>query len=211
MLVPALASASIAGGPETRVWGFDFENAPVAGLEGSQALESRRAYELWYGGRASDSTVAPSSGLGQHGVNLLEPAQLQARPPEVRFGPARGGGRQAADVAYAYRVTGGAEESIYVRGAEFEASNAGVLIDAKNAANCGAPQSMYDVRIKPGARPSAIRFTNDFRIPQLVARAKRQLTAAQGLGFKGIRWPIADAEVARVVDGLFTQRLPGWV
>jgi hypothetical protein len=61
VLVPALASASIACGLETRVWGFDFENAALVGLEGSQALESRRAYGLGYGGGASDSTVAPSS------------------------------------------------------------------------------------------------------------------------------------------------------
>jgi hypothetical protein len=61
VLVPALAAASIAREPETRVWGFDFENAALVGVEGAQALESRRAYGHWYGGIASDSTVAPSS------------------------------------------------------------------------------------------------------------------------------------------------------
>ncbi len=60
VLVPALASASIARGPETRVWGFDLGNAPLVGLEGSEAADWRRAYELGYGGSASDSTVARS-------------------------------------------------------------------------------------------------------------------------------------------------------
>ncbi|MCU0522658.1 MAG: hypothetical protein MUF84_18450 [Anaerolineae bacterium] len=65
VLLPLLAAASIAREPETRVWGFDFENAALVGLEGSQAAESRRAYGLWYGGIASDSTVAPSSAVGR--------------------------------------------------------------------------------------------------------------------------------------------------
>jgi hypothetical protein len=60
VLVPALVSASIARGPETRVWGFDFQNAAGVGAEGDLSHGSRQAYELWYGGLASDSTVAPN-------------------------------------------------------------------------------------------------------------------------------------------------------
>jgi RHS repeat-associated protein len=39
---------------ETRVRGFEKENEPLFGLESSQAAESRRGYDLGYGGIASD-------------------------------------------------------------------------------------------------------------------------------------------------------------
>jgi hypothetical protein len=71
VLLPALVSPSIACGSETRVWGFDFENASLVGVEGSQALESRRVYGLWYGGNASDSTLAPSRAGNVGGAQRL--------------------------------------------------------------------------------------------------------------------------------------------
>lgn len=62
VLVPALASASIAAGPKTRVMGFDLAGVPRVGLEGDLSRTSRQAYGLWYGGLASGSLVAPSKG-----------------------------------------------------------------------------------------------------------------------------------------------------
>ncbi len=62
VLVPAVASASIAVGPETRVMGFDLAGGPRVGFEGDLSRTSRQAYRLWYGGTASGSLVAPNRG-----------------------------------------------------------------------------------------------------------------------------------------------------
>ena len=140
--------------------------------------------------------AAPNRGLGQHGVNLLEPKQLQPAPAGVRFGPPRGGGGSAADRAYASRVTGGADKSVYVNGTEFDSVRGGILIDAKRASGSG---SFYDIS-------GGDRFTQNVKIPEIVGQAQRQVNAAGGQGFKGIRWEIADPNVAQQLQTLFTQR-----
>jgi hypothetical protein len=141
-------------------------------------------------------TVRAPSGLGQRGVNLLNPKQIQSAPPVVRFGAPRGGGGGPADRAYAYRVTGGAEKAVYVNGTEFDAVRSGILIDAKRASGSG---SFYDISV-------ADRFTQNVKIPEIIGQAQRQLDAIRGQGFRGIRWEVSDPNVAQQLQGLFTQR-----
>ena len=114
----------------------------------------------------------------------------------MEFGKPRGGGGSPADRAYASQVTGGAEKAVYVNGVEFESVRGGVLIDAKRASAKG---SFYDISGTDG-------FTQQFKIPTIVDQAERQLRAIQGQGFRGIRWEIADARVAKQIRDLFRAR-----
>jgi RHS repeat-associated protein len=142
----------------------------------------------------SRPSLAPAS--REHGVNLAQPRQIQPRPEGVEFGAPRGGGGSAADRAYASQVSGGAENATYVNGTEFDAVRGGVLIDAKRASSSG---SFYDV----SGRDS---FTQNVKIPEILAQANRQVNAVQGQGFKGIRWEVADATVAAQLKSLFRQQ-----
>jgi len=72
-------------------------------------------------------------------------------------------------------------------------------LDAKFARSS---RSFYDIS-------GADRFTRNVKIPKLLGQARRQLTAIEGQGFRGIEWHFADENVANAVRRLFVQnRLP---
>jgi len=158
------------------------------------AVGLKKGYDSVRAASAAESVV--TNGGGRHGVNLLEPKQLQPTPAGVRFGSPRGGGGSTADRAYASRVSGGAEKSTYVNGTEFDSVRGGVLVDAKRASGSG---SFYDIS-------GADRFTQNVKIPEILKQANRQVNAAQGQAFRGIRWKVADAGVAAQLRRLFRQQ-----
>jgi RHS repeat-associated protein len=171
------------------------EGAPVAADLAPEPLA-----RVAGGSQAADALVheaaSATRGYGDHGVNLLEPKPLQPAPAGVRFGPPRGGGGSAADRAYAGRVSGGAEKATYVNGTEFDAVRGGVLIDAKRASGSG---SFYDIS-------GTDRFTQNVKIPEILAQARRQVSAIEGAGFQRIRWEIADPVIAGQLKRLFRQQ-----
>jgi hypothetical protein len=168
----------------------------IAPVETPKTAGEAEAAARTQGAEAGATIDAKSTGPGEGGVNLVEPKQVQPKPQGVEFGKPRGGGGDQAARDYASQVTGGARKAIYVNGVEFESVRGSVLIDAKRASAKG---SFYDIS-------GTDRFTRDFKIPEILRQANRQVNAIQGQAFKGIRWEIADSTVAAQLRRLFRQQ-----
>ena len=49
------------------------------------------------------------------------------------------------------------------------------------------------------------KFTKNFKVPEVLAQARRQLKAMAGTEFKGIRWIVADEKIAADLNALFAR------
>lgn len=100
---------------------------------------------------------------------------------------------------YAQRVTGNDTGlGIYVNGVEFDGIEGKLLLDAKNA----GVRSFYDVT-------SNDNFTQDFKIPEILEQAERQLDALDDSDASGIEWRVANQQVVEGLQQLFRlRRLP---
>ncbi|HUJ57923.1 MAG TPA: hypothetical protein VLX92_05510, partial [Kofleriaceae bacterium] len=132
------------------------------------------------------------------------PPGFRAEPSlkNAGWGPRPEGGEQGAE--YAEQATH-SKESLYVFGLQDELGGTGVveldgeenqiLLDAKDA----GPKSMYDVT-------GTDKFTQNVKIPKVLAEATRQGWAMIRSGAKGIEWRVSNEAVANGLRRLFADR-----
>lgn len=109
------------------------------------------------------------------------------------------------DRAYAERVTGNntglspyvsnGERDVEFDGVELGENGEITLLEAKNAGE----NSIYDVTERNS-------FTNNHKIPKILAQAEDQVKAVNESGAKGVKWLVANEEVAQGLRDLFNER-----
>lgn len=156
----------------------------VAESQATLAITEAEVAVLVANGVLQMSSLGGSSGSGPKA-----PAGLKGT-----YGPARGGGGDASAKQYAKKVTG-REDSVYVDDVEFDGWRATdkTLLDAKLSSGEG---SWYDVT-------GTDRFTKDFKIPEILKQARRQLSVLSGSGAARIEWAVSDPAVVRSLRALF--------
>lgn len=114
----------------------------------------------------------------------------------ANWGKPRGGGGKAKDREYAKKLTG-SDDAAYVNGVEFDGykKSTRTLLDAKRTKGKG---SWYDTS-------GTDNFTKNFKIPEILKQARRQINALSGSGASKIEWHFSDADIAKQIRALFSK------
>ncbi|MGI0013997.1 MAG: RHS repeat-associated core domain-containing protein, partial [Nitrososphaera sp.] len=107
------------------------------------------------------------------------------------YGPSRT--IDETDISYELKATGKRwqDRAIYANETEFDWYEGKTLVDAKNWRKGGVND------------PAKGEFFLEFRAPEILDDAQRQLRAIRGTGFRSIEWRVADADIAKRLQELF--------